>query len=158
MEYFDSEKAKRVWQRVQSASTDIHTDNSLPELLAGVLEDSAAYLRLSRQFRGHNRIILQRLHKEKQEQAGILRGLCVVGAHSLSRRSHPEPPTGSAEAMLRRCFGRAQQTLLAYEKHAQDSGYGPVFQQLARQEQAVYAAVLKLLGQFTSREVRHGHR
>ena len=74
MEYFDSEKAKRVWQRVQGTATDLHTDSSLPELLAGALEDSAVYLGLSRRFRGHSKLILQKLHKEKQEQAAVLRG------------------------------------------------------------------------------------
>ena len=157
MEYFDSEKAKRVWQRVQGTATDLHTDSSLPELLAGALEDSAVYLGLSRRFRGHSKLILQKLHKEKQEQAAVLRGLCAVSAHSLPRRSHPKLPTGSAEALLRRCCGRSQQALQAYERSAQDS---PVFRQLARQEQEVYAAILKLLGQLSSvnREVRHGHR
>lgn len=157
MEYFDSEKAKRVWQRVQGTATDLHTDSSLPELLAGALEDSAIYLRLSRRFRGYSKLILQKLHKEKQEQAAVLRGLCVVNAHSLPRRSYPKPPTGSPEALLRRCCGRSQQALQAYEQSAHDS---PVFRQLARQEQEVYAAILKLLGQLSSavREVRHGHR
>ena len=160
MEYFDSEKAKRVWQRVQGTATDLHTDSSLPELLAGALEDSAVYLGLSRRFRGHSKLILQKLHKEKQEQAAVLRGLCAVNAHSLPRPSRPKPPTGSAEALQRRCCGRSQQALQAYEQSAQDSGYAPVFRQLARQEQEVYAAILKLLGQLSSvnREVRHGHR
>ena len=52
MEYYDTAKATRVWQRVQSAQQNLPDTQSLSALIAEELEDAATYAQLAKRISG----------------------------------------------------------------------------------------------------------
>ncbi len=85
MEHYDPEKTARVWQRVQSGGsympaptprpTPIPEDRTLPELIAGELEDAADIQRLARRFTGPERAQLLLMARQERAHAAFLRTL-----------------------------------------------------------------------------------
>lgn len=149
MNGFDQQKAARVWQRVQQAQPQGKQPGhleELPELMMNEWEAAAAYRQLARQFQGKEGETYQSLARREQKHAACLRGMhsLITGEkYPLQKlQSVKEPP----ERILRRCYGIHLRARKAYESHAEDPEYGPVFAELARQERELCVTVLELLG------------
>ena len=143
MENFDTAKATRVWQRVQTSQPE--TDG-LPQLIAEELEDAATYLQLGKALGGKEGQRLRKLAETEHSHASCLKGIyTLMTGQPIAPRIppvRPEPP----ERTLRRCYGREMRCLAQYEARADHPEYGPVFARLASQEREHCMAVLELLG------------
>lgn len=144
MEIIDEEKAARVWQRVQG-STEPQPE-TIETLIAEEWADAVTYLHLSRIFQGREQSILRRMFEEEQAHLACLKGICAVHNRSTPRLMPPQPPKGTAENVLRACYGREMRCLARYEKRRGDPEYGVVFARLAVMEQEHCRHVLELLG------------
>ncbi len=146
MEHIDSEKARRVWQRVQGVADPSEQGMDLQELIARKLQDSAVYLQLSRRVRGRDGAALQRLHRQAQSQAAILKGMCAMNLGVHPRTGASPAVNQTVPVLLRRCYGREMQTLAEYRRREQDAQYGEIFRELAEQTRAHCRILLELLG------------
>jgi rubrerythrin len=146
MKEIDSQKAARVWQRVQGKTSQSEDFNSLPSMIAGEWWDAATYLRLSRQFNGKEANFLRKMFEDEQSHAACLKGIYTLLTGDRLVTQTPAPRQEPLSASLRRCYGREMQCLAQYEKWSDHREYGPVFQRLAQQERAHCAALLEILG------------
>lgn len=155
MEQFDNEKAKRVWQRVQSTSAPPPEPGlELQELIAREAEDAAIYLRLSRQIQGRDGALLRQMYEQELSHASILKGICALNTGR--RPTAPTAPvqTAPAEVLLRRCYGREKQSLAEYERRSNDPQHGSVFRKMAEQEQNHCRILLEILGRLEQKKPR----
>ena len=143
MENFDTAKATRVWQRVQSSQPEAE---GLPALIAGELEDSATYLQLSRRLGGKEGQTLRHLAEAEQSHAACLKGIYTLMTGEPINPKIPPMRSEPAERTLRRCYGREMRCLAQYEARSSDPEYGPVFARLAAKEREHCMAVLELIG------------
>ena len=146
MEKIDEEKARQVWQRVQSTAPGTAREQGLGELIAQEWTTAATYLLLSRQLQGRTAGILRTVHQ--QEMANVA---CLKGIYTLLTGSRPAiravPPAPEApENALRRCYGQEMQSLARYESRSSDPEFGQVFSRLAAQKREHCRLVLEILG------------
>ena len=151
MEPFDQEKAQRVWQRVRQDPPPAAPEAELLALIAGEMTDAATYLQLSRRFQGKESAVLRRMFEQEQAHIACLKGIYTLqtGAPPVLKRT-PVVPEETAHA-LRRCYGTEMRCLAAYEKHAADPQYGPVFSRLAQQEREHCHMLLELIGKLPAK-------
>ena len=144
MQFVDSAKAARVWQRVQD--TGLPKEAGLLGMITQELSDAATYLQLSRKLQGKHSVTLRKMYEEEQAHADCLKGLytLITGTHPIVKAT----PLSSSniEALLRQCYGREMQSLAAYEQRITDPEYGQVFSMLAAQEKAHCRIILEILG------------
>lgn len=153
MEYFDNEKAKRVWQRVQStAAPPQEPGYDLRDLVAREAEDAAIYLHLSRHMQGKDSAVFRQMYEQEQSHASILKGICALTTGTRPGTSSQPLQTAPAEVLLRRCYGREMQSLAEYEKRSGDPQYGAVFRKMAEQEQNHCRILLELLGRLEQKK------
>lgn len=148
MEHFDSERAKRVWQRVQSGTPPQQQEQqqSLHGLIQREWTDGATYQQLMRKLQGKEQLALRQLYEQKLRNAAVLKGICLLTDGTMPPVS-PYPVTDApAVVLLRRCYGRQQQTLAEYENRKADPQHGRVFQKLAEQTLSDCFVLLELLG------------
>lgn len=143
MDNFDTAKATRVWQRVQSPLPEV---DGLPALIAGELEDSATYLQLARRIGGKEGQTLRRLAEAEGSHAACLKGIYTLMTGEPINPKIPPLRSEPAERTLRRCYGREMRCLAQYEARSTDPEYGPVFARLATKEREHCMAVLELIG------------
>ena len=146
MESFDPQMAQRVWQRVRATERPEDEAAQLPALIAEKQEQAATYLQLSRRFQGKDAAVLRRLSEEERSHAACLKGICTLLTGDPPTVHSPAPSREPTQALLRRCYGKELQCLARYEQWAAHREYGPVFTQLARQEQEHCRILLELLG------------
>ena len=143
---FDSQKAARVWNRVQGHSAGEFDVQSLPELIAQELRDANAYLQLSRRFQGRDSVLLRQMAQQEQDHAACLKGLYTL----ITGQQPKVPTTQNAQQdvgqLLRGCYGNQMHRLARYEARAGESQYGHIFSRLAQQEQEQCHRLLALLG------------
>ena len=77
MENFDSQKAARVWSRVQGHSAGLDAQQ-LPELIAREQNDANTYFMLSRRMQGRDSVLLRQMAQQEQDHAACLKGLYVL--------------------------------------------------------------------------------
>lgn len=107
---------------------------------------AAAYIQLARRFQGRQAAALQRLAREAHAHTACLEGICVLVTGEVPEIKVPAMEPGPAEAMLRKCYGRAMRALVTYEARSRDPEYGPVFARLALQQQDHCRTILELIG------------
>ena len=144
MQYYDPEKAARVWGRVQGNSDTVSV--GLQGLLTQAVFDEKAYIALSRQIPGTAGQILQKLARQEQKHIACLKGICA-----LVRGAAPEIPLAPAQVesidgALRKCYRNALQSLSAYEGRISDPDYGAAFSILAQEKRQQCLQILSLLG------------
>ena len=147
MQYYDPEKAARVWGRVQGNTDTVSV--GLQGLLTQAIADEKAYIALSRQIPGTAGQILQKLARQEQKHITCLKGICA-----LVRGAAPEIPVTptqveSVDAALRKCYRNALQSLSAYEGRISDPDYGAVFSILAQEKRQHCLQILSLLGNYS---------
>ena len=147
MQYYDPEKAARVWGRVQGGTDTVAV--GLQGLLTQAISDEKTYIALCRQFSGTTGQRLQKLARQEQKHIACLKGICA-----LVRGAAPEipaivPQTDSPDAALRKCYRNALQSLAAYESRIADPDYGPVFSLLAQEKRDHCLQILSLLGNYS---------
>ena len=149
MNEFDTQKAARVWQRVQgemqAPAAPQHSDN-LPALIMEQLQLSAAYLQLSRQVSGREGAEFMRLAREAIAQAVCLKGILSLMTGQPSETGIGPVQLSTLDAMLRRCYGRELRLLKEYDSRRTDAEYGPVFERMGERAREHCCAVLELIG------------
>ena len=151
MAKFDKAMEQRVWQRVQGNQSETgipkQQDLDLQRLMMSEWMAAAAYLQLSRQMPPKEAAILQRIFREEQTHAAILKGMYVLisGERPVIRtpRSDKEP----VDTALRKCYAGELRSIADYEARAGHPEYGHVFASMAKQEREHSRTVLELLGQ-----------
>lgn len=149
MQTYDTQKAERVWQRVQGSKEEAKQSkvlDNIQELIMNEWIAAATYLRLARQMPQKQAAMLQKLAAEEQTHAACLRGMytLITGQQPVTRSPLPEVDT--PELTLRRCYGREMRSLKEYEALLDDTEYGHVFARLAQQEQEHCRTLLELIG------------
>ena len=153
MDHCDNEKARRVWQRVQSTGTPPPDPGyDLRDLVAREAEDAAIYLHLSRHMQGKDSAVFRQMYEQEQSHASILKGICALTTGTRPGSLVPPMQTAPAEVLLRRCYGREMQSLAEYEKRSGDPQYGAVFRKMAEQEQNHCRILLELLGRLEQKK------
>ena len=146
---YDTQKAARVWQRVQTEkqgeNTPQRTDH-LPGLILEQLQLSATYLQLARQLPGKDGAVFVRLAREARAQAACLKGILALMSEQVPEISSAPVQFSAMEAMLRRCYGKELRLLKEYENRRSDPEYGPVFERLACRGRDHCWALLELIG------------
>ena len=149
MNEFDSQRAARVWQRVQGERQEQPAPQgaNFSALMMDQWQVSAQYLQLSRQLSGKEAAILLRLARESRAQAMCLKGISILstGQAPMLRAVAVQP--APAEGLLRRCYGLEIRSLKAYENHRADTEYGSVFENLAQQKREHCCLLLELIGE-----------
>lgn len=143
MDNFDTEMAARVWQRVQDGRQEDAVSHSPTGLLHSTLTDAAVFAALSRKLHGK---LIQQLAHEERSQAARLRGICVYVDGSVPKIPTPSPGSEPTGVLVRRCYVNHIRRLAEYEQHSGDTDFGPVYKELAAQEQRHCAALMELLG------------
>ena len=145
MENFDSQKAARVWSRVQGHSAGLDAQQ-LPELIAREQNDANTYFMLSRRMQGRDSVLLRQMAQQEQDHAACLKGLYV-----LITGTQPVVPVMThqqqdMERLLRNCYGNQMHRLARYEAMGTTPEYGHLFSRMAKQEQEHCHRLLALLG------------
>ena len=143
METMDPKREREVWQRVRG---EMDLPGELKKLAAREWADAAVYLMLSRQMQGQQKAVLRKLFEQEQSHAACLRGiyLLLAGEPMTARTSPPTPEV--PELALKKCCGNKLRSAAAYEALSSVAEYGPVFQQMARQEWEQCRVLLELIG------------
>lgn len=147
MKEIDSQKAARVWQRVQNEEHSAATRNdSYPAMVQDQWQLSALYLQLSRQISGKDGALLLRLARESRAEAMCLRGICILTMGQGPMLSPTPAAPAPVEAMLRRCYGQEVRSLKVCENRSDDPEYGPFFSAMVQQKREHCCRVLELIG------------
>ena len=148
MEY-DTQKAARVWQRVQQEKQEpafAQRNDRLPALILEQAQLSATYLQLARHLSGQDGTVFMRLAREAKAQA-----ICMKGILTLMTGQSPDT-TGTAaqisaiDAMLRHCYSKELWLLKEYETRCSDPEYGPVFDRMVQRGREHCCTLLELVG------------
>ena len=141
MQNFDTQKAARVWDRVQGNGVD-----TLPELIGMEWLDAITYMTLSRRMQGRDSQLLRQLAQQEQDHAACLRGIYALLTGGRAVIHTPVVPQADTETLLRRSYGSHMQRLARYEARKNDSEYGEIFARLADQEREQCQKLLAILG------------
>ena len=145
MEYFDREKAERVWQRVQGEKRKEAVQPSLKSLLLTAGENSAVYAALARQFTGKTAQTMGRFHRETRKAIAAIQG---ISRHRgmpiwLPKIAVPKEHHRSA---LEKAYLREKTLWEGFQAGVSDPEHGVVFHALSQQAQNRCAALMALLG------------
>ena len=148
MDYYDSEKAQRVWQRV--SGKDAPPLQSIQALASAELNEAAVHWMLSQQLQGKERALLRRIFEEDQAHTACLKGIhFFMEDQPLSVR--PVLPSPEAPVLaLRKSYARKLKALREYTERSGDPEYGHIFRQLAQEEENHCKAILQIVGQIKS--------
>ena len=148
MEQFDSEKARRVWSRVQAGALPESPHCDVQALAVREAAENGAYIRLSQSVYGRDRALLRKIAMEDKAHWEILRGILRMTAETKPKPAPPAADSGSVGRRLRLCYGRKMQMVAEYEKRVSDPQFGRIFQKLAEQEAAHCQALLTMIGKY----------
>ncbi len=146
MQGYDPEKARRVWQRVQSGQEPPQLLQELGAMASERNSDALTYMTLSRYLTGKDSGTMRQLSQQTQTQAAVLRGICQMlsGARPVSQVTPPQE--SPLESRLRRCFIREKSCMEAFQKFTADAQFGFVFGDLSAQCRRQAAVLLEMLG------------
>ena len=147
MNGYDPQMAQRVWQRVQSRTTQEDSTQQLQPRIASALTDAALCRLLLPRFQAEQKQLLQHVVREKTAHAHCLQGIfrSITGSAPDVRISLPPP--GTTEGTLQRCLGNTLSCIEYYRQWESPAGFSPVFSRLAEEETALARILLQLLGQ-----------
>ena len=146
---YDTQKAARVWQRVQMEKQEVpvaQRADHLPGLILEQLQLAAAYLQLARQLPGKDGAVFVRLAREARAQGACLKGILALMSEHVPEVSSAPVQFSAMEAMLRRCYGKELRLLKEYEACQTDPEYGPVFERLASRGRDHCWVLLEMIG------------
>ena len=146
MENFDSQKAARVWNRVQGQQAVSLEYQHLPELIAQEMNDANTYLMLSRRFQGRDSVLLRHMAQQEQDHAACLKGLYTLMTGNQPAIPAMRPVQQDTNQLLRSCYGNQMHRLARYEALSAAPEQGDLFGRMARQEQEHCHRILALLG------------
>lgn len=146
MEKFDSQKAARVWSRVQGQQAGSFDVQQLPELIAQEQRAANTYLQMSRRMQGRDSVLLRQMAQQEQDHAACLKGLYTLITGSQPQIPAVREPQINAQQLLRSCYGEQMHRLARYEARTGDAEYGHIFAHMAAQEQEQCHRLLSLLG------------
>lgn len=148
MEY-DTQKAARVWQRVQGEKQEAPTmqrSDNLAALIMEQLQLSAVYQQLSRQMTGKDGALFMRLAREAKTQALCLKGIMTIVTGQAPTVGSAPAQISTRDAMLRRCYGQELRLLKEYENRCSDAEYGPVYTRMVARGREHCCTLLELIG------------
>ena len=145
MEQYDTAMESRVWQRVRGAE-EPSKPQSLQALAAAELSEAAVHLMLSRQLQGKEKTLLRRIFEEDQNHASCLKGMHSFQTDSMLSVRPVSPAPESPSIALRKCYARKLKAAKEYETRISDPEYGPIFQQLAKEEWTHCRWLLEMAG------------
>ena len=144
MDYYDSEKAQRVWQRV--SGEELAPSESIQSLAVAELNEAAIHWMLSQQLQGKERALLRKIFEEDQAHTACLKGIYYfVEDQPLSVRPILPAPE-SAVIALRKSYGRKLKALREYTARENDPEYGHIFRKLAQEEAEHCKSILQIVG------------
>ncbi len=146
MNYYDPEKAARVWQRVQGGTDTVAV--GLQGLLTQAVADEKTYITLSRQLPGPGGQILQKMARQEGRHIACLKGICTLVRGAAPQIPATASQTDTVDAALRKCYRNALQSLTEYEARTSDPEYGPAFAQMAAEKRLQCVQILSLLGNY----------
>ncbi len=146
MNYYDPEKAAKVWQRVQGSTDTMAV--GLQGLLLQAVSDEKTYIALSRRAPEDIRKSLQKMARQEARHIACLKGICTLVRGAAPQITAPTPQADTLDAALRKCYRNALQSLAAYESRSSDSDYGAAFAQMAAEKRAQCVQILSLLGNY----------
>ncbi len=146
MEHFDTEKAARVWQRVQNREplAPLRED---PEPLLGALQELAGfYSALGNLLSGKGRMQAHRLRQSVLENGASIRGICALLGRQLSAPAPSVPVREPARRLAEKCCHRERWLAEECRRRSFDPGWGPLCARLASQAEDRWEGALALLG------------
>lgn len=138
MESYDTDRAQRVWQRVQSERPVPEADFS--PMMLRARQTAGAYLALARRI-SRDTATLKALANAKQAQAA-----CLTGMQLLSGLPVPDVILESGRGDLGWCYAQELQALGDYELWSSHRRFGPAFRDLAAEQLRHCRQVLELAG------------
>lgn len=141
MDSFDTEKAARVWQRVQNRPVCV------TDLEAQAQSLTALYRALVRE---NGNADLRALLRGAEECAQCLRGLKILSAESIP----PDPPIkrrDAASSLLRHCCHSENALYHALLRASSDADWGSVYAHLAAASAERLNALLRAIGRRSCR-------
>lgn len=151
METIDRDLQQRVWERVRSVAPAGNDPARLLELIAGEWTDAAAYLQLSRHYRGADAALLRQMHREEMAHCACLKGIYTLYTGQKAAVKAPPLPKELPEAALRRCYHRERQSQETYRQWMEHPEFGPVFARMHEQELQHCRSLLELIGRFAAK-------
>ena len=146
MKSYDPHAAARVWDRVHNTTPPAGDAQTILNLIAEEMLDSAAYARLAKRLPPSQAAIARQIALQEQSHIACLKGIYTL---ITGRKAIVPPPTVTddpPEIVLRRCYGREMRCLAQYEARQTDAQYGHIFRKLAQQEQEHCHRILEILG------------
>lgn len=146
MEYFDREKAERIWRRVQGEKRNEVVQPSLKSLLLTAGEISAVYAALARQFTGKSAQTMARFHRETRKAIAAIQGISRHRGMPIWLPKIAVPKEHQRSAM-EKTYLREKTLWEGFQALGNDPEHGVVFRALARQAQNRCTLLMALLGQ-----------
>ena len=148
METFDKDKARRVWQRVQSREGMAAPDpvsEGVPELLMQANTLAGLYMGLQRMNGGRAGEGTGSLSRSLRRTVDCLRGLCALEG-TVPGLPPVETGTGSISQRLRSCAHRERRLGEGLIRLGTEGEFAPVYARLARESWDRCRMVLEMLG------------
>jgi hypothetical protein len=118
-------------------------------MLSGLQQEAALYaLLLRRTERSGFRRILHQIARH----TACIKGMYLLSGSSPEAYSPSPPKPAATAALLRRAYGLTLARLTAFEAHAGDSGFGPVFRLLAEETRHSLRLLTEVCGGMQERQ------
>lgn len=145
MEKFDTEKAARVWQRVQTREEPMPQQPDHGVLIRSAGEQAGRYRQLSRMMAGNGEK-MGAFRRQQLAAADCLKGICRLSGIPVSPGANPSvPPEPLARLMEITCHGE-RQLVGEYSARMADPEWGRVYAHLASEAAQRCAVLLEMIG------------
>ena len=145
MERYDPQLADRVWQRVQSRTTEPVTPDTL-SFLQEEYVDLSRYQQLQILYPVSHKSPIQQLIQKTRHCIAILRGILYLQSDTLPEHVAYPLPKELPSASLRRLYGDTLRRSSRYAQWRSDNAYSIAFTQLETESQERCVLLLLLLG------------
>lgn len=147
MEGFDTEKAARVWQRVQGKEAPAAVGEGPAEVLFQTHALAGQYLGLQRRMNGKAAGEVRELYRRQDRALACLKGIWLASGRTPPKLPPMTAGTGTARSILEGCAHRERRLRGALERLADDAEHGKIYGLLAQQAAQRQMAVLEILGE-----------
>lgn len=144
MEMQDPREQVKIWQRTRPVQASV--TEGLQPLAAAALATASVYGSLVRQLQGTQRELAVQLREQQLGTVRCLKGIYRMATGNPMQVGSSTPAVETAEAALRKNYGRSLKSLSAYESRSADSEYGAVFEALAVREREHCRKLTELMG------------
>ena len=145
MQNYDPKVAARVWERVQQPAPAAEDAATLLMLITETLQDVALYQRLARKLPSHAQALRQ-MAMQLQKNADCLKGIYQLRTGDRAKVSPAPPKDRPVSPMLQKCYAQGMGRIARYESRIADPQHGPIYRQLAEEEQSRCQRLLEILG------------